>query len=82
MTQLQDEVAYSQIRANEALADYFEDADNIEQRRYELAKAAITGAAIGEYSIDYIADEAVKIANAVIKKLKDYDEKAKFNRVP
>ena len=72
MNQIEMDVARSQIRANNKISDHLSKVD-WEQRRYELAKAAITGivGSIHEnYEYEYVAKAAVRFADAVIAELK------------
>lgn len=45
-----------------------------EQRRYELAKSAISGVAASDYSEELVAKFAVRYADAVIRELKSQHE--------
>lgn len=69
MTQIEMDVARSTIRANKEIADHLSNVD-WEQRRYELAKAAITGIATSDCSESFVAKMAVNYADAVIEELK------------
>lgn len=69
MTQIEMDVARSTIRANREIADHLSNV-GWEQRRYELAKAAISGVAATDLKESYIATMAVRYADAVIAELK------------
>lgn len=70
MTNIELEAYRAHIRACLTISDKEID---WEQRRYELAKAAMTGIAAGDkvtYEADYIARRAVEFADALINELK------------
>lgn len=70
MTNIELEAYRAHIRACHTISDKEID---WEQRRYELAKAAMTGIAAGDkvtYEADYIAHRAVEFADALINELK------------
>ena len=63
------------IRANKAIADHLENI-NWEQRRYELAKAAMQGYLASSMSttIKHLAEGSVMMADAIIDELKKTKE--------
>lgn len=74
MTQIEMDAYRSQIRAHNAITNTLSNTD-WEQRRYELAKAALTGIAESGTSEEWIAFRAVRLADAVIKELRKNETK-------
>lgn len=79
LTQLETDALRTQIRAHQAVRDYLTEID-WEQRRYEIAKAAIANGNVYCFSskdspftsvnAEATAREAIAIADALIKQLR------------
>lgn len=66
------EIQMKMMKAVERAANYYIDSTEIdwEQRRYELARSAISGIVTTNLEEEYVAKMAVKYADAIIKELK------------
>ena len=71
MTEIALRATSASIRANKAIADHLENID-WEQRRYELAKAAMQGYLASSMSttVKHLAESSVIMADAIIDELK------------
>lgn len=72
MTNIELQQAHANIRMANAITSHIDNNDCWEARRFELIKAAITGAATNNLvKNDYVVRKAIRIADEIINELKN-----------